>query len=251
MFIEQERSYLSLNKLKRSEDFMNTALEPKTGNNLTGAHVAPEESLETMKGAEEYTVVLTDNEETIVTNRIRYIKEADPIGSIPRTDHPVLMDKLSERAAFERTGTRLYEALISKYLAMEDDKDLKLLPVLEKFHLEEKEHFQMVSEAIDFLGGDPTAMSPAADIAGVAACGWVQVLTDPRTTFKHGLEIILQAELVDNASWEMLIEMVKGMKLNKLAEKFKVALEEENFHLQTIKQWLNDLTLSPKANTLS
>lgn len=235
---------------------MNSHTEPTTGKNLTGAMMSPKEAEKTKEGAKALTVFQTTNEDNIASNRILYINEAEALGSIPQAkkkqaQNEVLMDKLSERAAFERTGTRLYEALLTKYLASDENDKLKLLVILEKFHQEEMDHFNLVNEVIFSLGGDPTAMSPCADIAGTAAFGWMQVLTDPRTSFKQCLEIILQAELVDNASWEMLIAIADELNLPEISQKFKNALEEENFHLKTIKQWVNDLMMNKKANLLS
>lgn len=64
-------------------------------------------------------------------------------------------------------------------------------------------------------------MTPSADVAGVAAMGWVQTITDPRINFKQSLEIILQAELVDNACWEVLIELAEDVGLSSLATSFQ------------------------------
>jgi hypothetical protein len=66
--------------------------------------------------------------------RIAYAKEAEPLGSVPQPaglknkvqtavkavvgEQPtLLMDKLGERLAFERSGTRLYEVLLAKHNA--------------------------------------------------------------------------------------------------------------------------------------
>src|SRR3990170_3767888 len=53
--------------------------------------------------------------------RLQYAKEADPVGTLPEPQQSgvmaLLMDKLGERMAFERAGTRLYEALLVKCAA--------------------------------------------------------------------------------------------------------------------------------------
>ena len=64
-----------------------------------------------------------------------------------------------------------------------------------------------VGAAIQSLGGDPTAQTPAADVTGVEGMGLMQVLTDPKTTVAQALHAILVAEMTDNAAWEELIEL--------------------------------------------
>lgn len=227
--------------------------------NRTGMKTSPEEASLSAQGAIELTQVSGGDASAIAENRIFYMREADPVGTIPEPNKdnalpersqdkvinlsPVFIDKLGERLAFERSGTRLYEVLISKYNGSEDRDNLPILSQLEQFYLEEMKHFQLVSDAITKIGGDPTAITPAADVAGVASAGWVQVLTDPRTSFLQSLEVILQAELVDNVGWELLIELAENNELGDLAIQFQQALDEENIHLSEVKKWVQELTL--------
>ena len=244
---------------------MNTENNPELGLNKTGAKMSPINFLESIEGAETLTNPSPGDSTAIAENRIRYMSESEPVGSIPiptslkgaaasvhekiMNGNHAFMDKLGERLAFERTGTRLYEALLSKYNAAGDTAKLPELNRLEQFYLEELKHFQMMSEVITKIGGDPTSMTPAADVAGTAALGWVQVMSDPRTTFLQSLEIILQAELVDNAGWELLIEMAEKNGLGETAIQFQQCLDEEAFHLVTVKQWVQDLTLNNQIDS--
>lgn len=243
---------------------MNNQMPAELGKNLTGAMMSPKDSVKTAEGAVELTQPVSEGDSTAIgLNRIRYMKEADPVGTVPMTgtlkgmfaslqekimngDH-TFMDKLGERIAFERTGTRLYEALLSKYQGSEDKAGFPPLETLTQFYQEELSHFRMASALMKKLGGDPTAMTPSANVCGVAAMGWVQVIADPRTTFKQSLEIILQAELVDNACWEVLIELAHDVGLSNYADDFQKALEEEQVHLVTVKQWVRELNLNKKV----
>lgn len=248
---------------------MNHESNAELGLNRTGTKMSPIESVKSIEGAQELTNPSSGDGSAITENRIAYIKEADAIGSIPipttvkgvsetiqesiMTGNHAIMDKLGERLAFERSGTRLYEALITKYHSSDHKDRLPELARMEQFYLEELKHFQLVSEVIKNIGGDPTALTPAADIMGTASAGWSQVLTDPRTSFLQSLEIILQAELVDNAGWELLIELAERNGLGDLAIQFQQSLDEEAFHLITVKQWVQELTLngeiiSPESN---
>jgi hypothetical protein len=247
---------------------MDKQTTPGIGMNRTGAMISPIDSIKTKEGAAELTEPSQGDSSAMAENRIVYMKEADAIGSIPipmtfkgltSSIHEKLMngnhafvDKLGERLAFERTGTRLYEALLSKYMGSEDKKSLPELNRLEQFYLEELKHFHLACDVMKKIGGDPTAMTPAAAVSGTAAFGWLQVITDPRTSFLQSLEIILQAELVDNAGWELLIDLAEDLGLSELAVEFQQALDEEAFHLAMVKQWVQELTIheqvSPSEN---
>ncbi|MBA2405990.1 MAG: ferritin-like domain-containing protein [Bdellovibrionales bacterium] len=248
---------------------MNNDANPDLGLNRTGTKMSPVDSVKTTQGAKDLTNPTPGDCSAIAENRILYIKEADGLGSIPlpttlrgaaealqeqvMMGNHAMMDKLGERLAFERSGTRLYEALITKYHSSDHKERLPELARMEQFYLEELKHFQLVAEVITKIGGDPTSLTPAADISGIAAAGWFQVVTDPRTTFLQSLEIILQAELVDNAGWELLIELAERNGMGELAIQFQQSLDEESFHLLTVKQWVQELTLndeiiSPEQN---
>lgn len=243
---------------------MNNEMGTELGKNLTGTMMSPLNSVRTAEGAVELTNPVPEGSSNdFALNRIRYMKEADPVGTMPlpasikgaissaqekiMNGNHGFMDKLGERIAFERSGTRLYECLLSKYLGSDDKNSYPPIEILQQFHAEEKSHFQLTAETMKSLGGDPTAMTPSADICGVAALGWVQIMSDPRTNFKQCLEIILQAELVDNACWEVLIEMARETGLEPIAQKFEQALAEENNHLATIKEWVREFNVNGKV----
>jgi rubrerythrin len=221
---------------------------------------------------------------------VRYISEAEAIGSIPpppslkgvvksgisrlKGGNPgIFMDKIGERIAFERAGTRLYEALITKYnalaerdgeslmpaeeaLASQDDAEVEAvmgedaLQTLERIRSEELEHFQMLVQAMEQLGGDPTAQTPCADVTATASMGLVQVLTDPRTTLAQSLNAILTAELTDNAGWELLAQLAEEAGESELTGKFLGALSQEQEHLRVVKAWLATL-VSERAGSLA
>jgi len=66
----------------------------------------------------------------------------------------------------------------------------------------------------------------------------MQVVTDPRTTIPQSLNAILVAELADNASWEMLLQLAEETGHDEMAERFRAALAEEEQHLASVRQWL-------------
>lgn len=252
-----------MNLLITKEDPMKEQLRPEMGMNKTGIMMSPIDSAETREGAEEYTRPPLGDNSSIAENRIRFMQEADALGTVPMpatlkgmlssiqeklaTGGHSCIDKLGERIAFERTGVRLYEALLSKYNGTENKSILPPRKLLEQFHHEECLHFYMLCDIMTEMGGDPTAMTPAADVCAVASQGWVAVMSDPRTTFAQSLEIILQAELVDNASWELMMDLAETAGLDDIAKQFSKALEEENFHLLNVRDWVSQLITSGES----
>ncbi len=248
------------------------------GLNRTGAAVSPIGTDEMLDAVDTLTPPgMIDTSEAEVF-RMEYIAEANSVGSIPPPNtlkgvvkagvskmggsHPsILMDKIGERLAFERGGTRLYDALITKYKALQDsgeelppaadaladqDEDLFMaslegesaLETLERIRQEEMEHFQLLVGAMEQLGGDPTAQTPCADVVAVSSMGLIQVLTDPRTTLAQCFNAMLTAELTDTAGWELLAELTEESGEEELTGKFLAALGEEQAHLVVVKAWL-------------
>lgn len=188
--------------------------------------------------------------------RHAYMKGAEPVGTVPppatvkgmakaamqalKGDKAnVLIDKIAERMAFERTGTRVYEGLISKMDAIGSFQGGPKRGDLVHFHDEEREHFALLKQCLEQLGADPTAMTPSADITAVEATGVLQVLGDPRTTMPQCLQALLVLELVDQDSWRMLIDLAQRAGQDDMAKQFQRAEKEEEQHLSSVRQWVS------------
>ena len=254
------------------------------GVNRTGAAVSPVGTKEMIEAAAQLTPFVEIDVQAAMTQRILYIEEADSLGSIapPITltgvvktgfaklqgGHPALLiDKIGERLAYERSGVRLYDALITKYEALveagadvlppasdavDEESDQALSPLLNtegetasetlaRIRNEELMHFQLLSDSIIELGGDPTSLTPCADVVGTASIGFMQVLSDPRTTLAQSLNTMLAVELTDNAGWELLIQLAGDAGESDLVGRFLGALSEEQEHLVIVRSWLEAL----------
>jgi hypothetical protein len=166
------------------------------------------------------------------------------VSAIKGVNATVLIDKLGERLAFERTGTRLYGALIAKCESSEALPSGPTLADLQQIQAEELRHFELVRDAMTSLGADPTAVTPSADIAAVASTGVAQVIADARTTLMQSLEAILIAELVDNDGWSLLVDLTRAAGHEEMAKRFETANEVEEEHLMKVRGWVTDNTIA-------
>jgi hypothetical protein len=191
----------------------------------------------------------------IALERAEHSKEAPPVGTMPIPGNlkgaaktvakalkgekaTVFLDKLGERLAFERTGVRLYDAVLAKMPASRLEEGSLTVEEVRRFRDAELAHAHLVKQAIEEVGGDPTAVTPCADLAGVQAQGLVQVVTDPRTTLTQCLDALLTAELADNDGWKLLIAMAEAAGQQELASRFSDALAEEDRHLTSMRSWI-------------
>lgn len=237
---------------------MGTAVtQEHVGMNRTGIQMSPIDT-QAMQQADPSMLPRQDGSQaSLGTIRNDYIADADALGSVPlpgtlsgavnmgmtmlKGESPtVLLDKLGERLAFERTGTRLYDALISKCEVVLDGSISMTLDDLLRIRHDEARHFLMVKEAIESLGGDPTSQTPSADLVGIESLGLVQVLSDPRTSVAQSLHALVTAELSDKAGWETLVALADEQNLIELVDNFTLALNEEREHLAMVQTWYEE-----------
>ena len=196
------------------------------GMNRTGIKASPLDAAELLEVMEMQDRTPAPALDMHALRRI-YREQAEPVGSVPpptsikgvfgATKEAVMghrlhifLDKLGERAAYERSGTRLYDGMLSKLQDVTDLPAGMSVEAVREIRDEEAAHFALLADAIERLGGDSTTQTPCADVTGVQGMGLIQAMNDPRTTLAQALQTLLAAEVVDVASWELLIEMARG-----------------------------------------
>jgi hypothetical protein len=234
--------------------------EVKVGMNRTGLDMAPLSKGDMISYAQEEIRRVPDDEGAFEAVHIAYTEEAERVGSVPipatfkgmataagekiTGKHPeVLIDKLGERLAFERAGTRLYEAMLLKCGALDGASHPVDVGELGRIRDEEESHFHLLHRVLEELGADPSAMTPCADMAGVQGMGLMQVISDPRSTVAQALNALLTAELTDNASWDLLIELAQETGHHEMAQRFAQPQEAEREHLDLVHAWLRAAVL--------
>jgi rubrerythrin len=220
--------------------------------NRTGVATAPERA-ELMIGATaEFPPSSEGSAQAIAEVRVGYAQQSQafegakagagdgastsPHGESDRS--ALLMDKLGERLAFEQAGARLYEALVSKHRAYGDFEGGPGAADLMEILGQEYDHAAMLAHVIRELGGDPTALTPSANLAGNVSAGLPQVLTDPRTNLLQCLEAIVVAELADNECWTALNELARQSGEEDLATACEEAIAHERDHLRKVRRWI-------------
>ncbi|MFP5394002.1 MAG: ferritin Dps family protein [Gammaproteobacteria bacterium] len=237
-----------------------SATQEHVGMNRTGIQMSPLET-KAMLDVDPALLPKQQGDSTVLADiRSQYIAEADSLGSVPlpgtftgaasmamtmlKGESPtVLLDKLGERLAFERTGTRLYEALINKCQVLLNNGGIGISMTVDdllRIRNDEARHFFLIKEAIESMGADPTAQTPSADAVGVESLGLVQLLGDGRTSIAQCLHAIITAELSDKAGWETLVALADEQGLTELVERFTDALHQEQEHLAMVQTWYSE-----------
>lgn len=225
------------------------------GKNRTGIATSKDAAQRMIEGTLEFPPDHESDERAISDIRELYAKESEPLGTLPpppslkglvdtavkavKGARPTqFIDKLGERLGFERTGVRLYEALISKYQTHGGFEGGPELLELEQAMLEEHTHFMLLTEVLTRLGADPTVMTPSADLHATMTKGVLEVMVDARTSFPQCLEALLLVELADNECWEALIDMARKSGEESVVAAFEEALAEEADHLESVRAWI-------------
>lgn len=212
------------------------------GDNHTGIALHPELALEMISGTKEFGPTSGGGPELLADNRILVAALSTPMGTMPAdasvpAEQLPLLDKLGARLQFERMGTRLYDALISKLDAYGTFDGGPSREDLVHIRNEEHAHMQLAQALILEVGGDPTVVTPCANLQAVASRGIGDVLMDPRTTLFECLDAILVAELADHESWEQLVSLVAASD-PELESELRNAEQTEAEHLAKVRSWL-------------
>lgn len=213
------------------------------GDNHTGVMLHPELVNEMLVGTEEFGPTSSGNEDLLAHNRVRVARLAEPMATMPPTrevpaEQLPLLDKLGARLQFERMGVRLYQALISKLDAYGTYFGGPSREELVRIRDEEHGHMGLAQRLISGLGGDPTTVTPCANLQAVASRGIGDILVDPRTTVVECLEAILIAELADHESWELLADAAKTANQGDIERQVREAERVEAEHLAKVRGWL-------------
>ena len=152
----------------------------RMGPNRTGQQTSPRLSKE-MNDVVQPVEAEAADASVLLEARLQFIRAADTLGSVPppatvkgmmKTGAKMItgsrpqafIDKLAERLAYERGGTRLYDSVIAKFVAHQDELDGVTLQEFVEIRQDEANHAALIRTCLGQLGADPTAQTPGADL---------------------------------------------------------------------------------------
>jgi bacterioferritin (cytochrome b1) len=156
-------------------------------------------------------------------------------------DKPKVIDVLNERLAFERAGVKLYDRILDVMKTAADQNVLRMLPEMEKHRAEEKEHEEWLEDQIRFLGGDAHAETERSELVTRESKGIEEVVMSD-AKLPHLFHALLAAELVDNAGWDLLVQIADEANDGEMKREFKKRLHEEEDHLLMVRKAMEQLS---------
>jgi rubrerythrin len=173
-----------------------------------------------------------------VTERIR-----DLISGRATVKHEVLMDMLSEFLTVEKGGCQLYQHALAR------TSDPDVVNQYEIFLKQTMKHAELLTQAIQQLGGDPAYMSAGAQLAQTKAeCLLKTMVSDglnPLMAELNMLENLVLAETKDQADWELLGKLSRLSTDEHVRDVLKPIVEtvepEEDDHLEWNKRKMAEL----------
>jgi bacterioferritin (cytochrome b1) len=147
-----------------------------------------------------------------------------------------VLDLLSGRLAFERTGVKLYDTVIDKIERNPDARYHRLLDYLRHIRQEEKQHEEWLEAQIRSIGGTAHETTAMSQLESEESQGVINVIVDGHEEVTHLLHALLAAELSDNAGWDLLVKLADdaGDRASKL--EFQRRLMDEVKHLAFIRE---------------
>jgi bacterioferritin (cytochrome b1) len=156
-------------------------------------------------------------------------------------DKAKVIDVLAERLAFERAGVKLYDRILDLMRRSGEQDFLAMCDEVQSHRDEEKEHEEWLEEQIRSLGGDAHAETDKSLLVTRESKGIEEVvMSDAR--LPHLFHALLAAELVDNAGWDLLVQIADEAGDRAAKRDFKKRLHEEEDHLLFIRKAVEKLS---------
>jgi bacterioferritin (cytochrome b1) len=141
-----------------------------------------------------------------------------------------VLDLLNERLTFEREGVKLYDAIVQNMQSVSSPEIGRMLPAMKEHRDQEKEHEEWLEDQIRALGGTAHDKTEMSELIKMESSGVSQVVNTDKDLV-HQMHALLTAELVDNAGWELLLELADDADDADARREFRKRLHEEEEHL--------------------
>ena len=146
-----------------------------------------------------------------------------------------VIDLLNERLTFERSGVKLYDAIVKNMEASSHPDVARMLPAMKDHAAQEKEHEEWLEKQIRALGGDAHGKTEMSELITLESSGVEKLVTGDQNLV-HQMHGLLTAELIDNAGWELLLELADDADDADARREFRKRLHEEEEHLIFVRR---------------
>jgi bacterioferritin (cytochrome b1) len=169
------------------------------------------------------------------------------MGRLADYDTGQVINVLSERLAFERAGVRLYDKILEKMQESGDKNILRMNDAMTEHRNQEKEHEEWLESQIRGIGGDAHAPTELSELVTRESEGIEKVvMSDPE--LPHLFHALLAAELVDNAGWDLLVQLADDAGDSEAKRSFKKRLREEEAHLTFLRRVMEKFSAQQVLN---
>lgn len=150
-----------------------------------------------------------------------------------------LLDKLGERWLFEKKTVFLYDRILRKLetLGFGEVADLK------KFRGQELEHQKALEGYIERCGSNVRRKTPSQRAVEIEAQAFANIIDESKEPSQI-LHVLLDAEMDDNASWELLMQLSKRAGQKDFVQAFQKAWDEEKQHLKVVRALITKVARS-------
>jgi bacterioferritin (cytochrome b1) len=146
-----------------------------------------------------------------------------------------VIDVLTERLAFERSGVKLYERVIGVMRSSKDPNMERMLGPMVEHQTQEKEHEEWLEAQIRTLGGDAHGETEKSRLITRESQG-IEAVIKGDSQLPHLFHALLAAELVDNAGWDLSVQLADEAGDREAKRQFKKRLREEAEHLLFVRK---------------
>jgi bacterioferritin (cytochrome b1) len=152
-----------------------------------------------------------------------------------------VVDMLNERLTFERSTVRLYDKIIEEMRNSKEPQIARMIDTMQEYRDQEKEHEEWLEEQIRACGADPHAETDHSRLIKTESKGVEEVILKGDGQIPHLFHALLAGELVDNAGWDLLVEIADEADDSKAKREFKKRLHEEEEHLDFMRRAVEKL----------
>lgn len=114
---------------------------------------------------------------------------------------------------------------------------------LREYRDREREHQQWLEQQIESLGGDTAAKTPKSELLEMETEGLSKVILSNDAPVEQKLHALLGVELVENAAWQLLVELAEEAEEDEAKREFSKRLHHEEEHLSLVRKALEKLTM--------